>query len=86
MNGEVFGMFESYPGSVFNSFGVEGDDVHTLTLKSVGATAQGWISLLEVSAPRIFSVDGLGVRGLWIGEKPPNLSGSLLLLLWSVLD
>lgn len=55
MNGEVFGMFDSYPGSVFNSFGVEGDDVRTLTLKSVGATSQEWISLLEVSAPRIFS-------------------------------
>ena len=45
-------MFDSYAGPVFNSFGIEGDDVHTLTLTSVGATAQEWISLLEVSGLR----------------------------------
>eukprot|EP00904_Undaria_pinnatifida_P003217 jgi/Undpi1/12897/HiC_scaffold_7.g02563.m1 len=49
INGEVLGLFDSYPGSVFNTFGIEGSDVYNLGLKSVGDTAEEWISLLEVN-------------------------------------
>lgn len=52
INGEVLGLFDSYPGLVFNTFGIEGSDVYRLGLKSVGDTAEEWISLLEVRGPR----------------------------------
>lgn len=49
VNGEVVGEYESYTGSTFNSLGIAGDAVETLTLTSVGLTESEWISFLEVS-------------------------------------
>ncbi|CAN0231585.1 unnamed protein product [Scytosiphon promiscuus] len=48
INGDTFGEYESYPGSTFNSFGIQEDDVHTVTMESIGIDKDDWISLLEV--------------------------------------
>ncbi|CAN0308610.1 unnamed protein product [Ectocarpus sp. 6 AP-2014] len=48
INGDKIGEYESYPGSTFNSFGIQENGVHTVTMESVGIDADDWISLLEV--------------------------------------
>lgn len=45
----AIGDFDSYPGSTFNSLAIRGDDVTTLTLRSIGIESDDWISLVEVS-------------------------------------
>lgn len=49
INGEVVGEFDSYTGSTFNSFAIQGEKVETLTLTSVGLSDSEWISIIEVS-------------------------------------
>lgn len=49
INGEKVGVFESQAGSIVTSLGIEEDDVHSITLESVGLHKDEWISLLEVS-------------------------------------
>ncbi|CAN0073204.1 unnamed protein product, partial [Ectocarpus fasciculatus] len=48
MNGDNLGEYESYPGSTFNSFGIQENGVHTVSMESVGIDKDDWISLLEV--------------------------------------
>ncbi|CAB1096447.1 unnamed protein product [Ectocarpus sp. CCAP 1310/34] len=48
INGDKIGEYESYPGSTFNSFGIQENGVHTVTMESVGIDRDDWISLLEV--------------------------------------
>ncbi|CAM9626768.1 unnamed protein product, partial [Hapterophycus canaliculatus] len=47
-NGDKIGEFESHPGSVSTSLGIQQNDVDTVTLESVGIDEDEWISLLEV--------------------------------------
>lgn len=54
INGDKVGEFESHPGSVTTSFGIEKDNVHAVTLESLGLDKDEWISLLEVSWPNIY--------------------------------
>lgn len=49
VNGDKIGEFESQSGSTVTSLGIEEDDVHTITLESIGIGKNEWISLLEVS-------------------------------------
>lgn len=49
INGDIIGTYGSYPGSTFNSLGVEADGVKFVVLESVGIDEDEWISLLEVS-------------------------------------
>ncbi|CAM9175809.1 unnamed protein product [Ectocarpus sp. 13 AM-2016] len=48
INGDKIGEYESYPGSAFNSFGIQENGVHTVAMESVGIDRDDWISLLEV--------------------------------------
>ncbi|CAM9886236.1 unnamed protein product, partial [Pylaiella littoralis] len=48
INGDEIGEYESYPGSTFNSFGIQENGVHTVAMESVGIDNDVWISLLEV--------------------------------------
>ncbi|CAM9353581.1 unnamed protein product [Ectocarpus sp. 13 AM-2016] len=48
INGDKIGEYESYPGSTFNSFGIQENGVHTVAMESVGIDRDDWISLLEV--------------------------------------
>ncbi len=50
LNGDKIGEFESQPGSVSTSLGIQQNGVDTVTLESVGIDEDEWISLLEVSA------------------------------------
>lgn len=50
LNGDKIGEFESHPGSVSTSLGIQHNGVNTATLESVGIGEDEWISLLEVSA------------------------------------
>lgn len=48
----MIGEFDSHPGYIVTSLGIEEDDVHAITLKSIGIDRDEWISLLEVSQLR----------------------------------
>ncbi|CAM9640288.1 unnamed protein product [Scytosiphon promiscuus] len=48
VNGDIIGEYESHPGSVSSSLGVQQNDVETVILESVGVDEDEWISLLEV--------------------------------------
>lgn len=52
INGDKIGEFESKSGSIVTSLGIQEDEVHTVTLESVGIGKDEWISLLEVSCWR----------------------------------
>lgn len=52
INGDQIGEFESQPGSVSTSLGIQQNGVDTVALESVGIDEDEWISLLEVSASK----------------------------------
>ena len=48
INDDIIGIIESYPGSVFNSFDIDGTAVESVTFESTGIDDGEWLSLLEV--------------------------------------
>lgn len=48
IDGEVIGSFDSYTGSIFNTFDIAGKEVETLALTGTDLDEDEWISLLEV--------------------------------------
>lgn len=49
IDGEKVGEYESQSGSVTTSLGITEDNVHTVTVESIGLERDEWISVLEVS-------------------------------------
>eukprot|EP00752_Nemacystus_decipiens_P018348 g16460.t1 len=48
LNGELTHTRQSYSGSTYNTLGVAGNAVTTVTLESIGLMSNEWISLIEV--------------------------------------
>eukprot|EP00903_Cladosiphon_okamuranus_P011290 g10646.t1 len=57
MNGKKMGEFASTTGSITSSYDIQKNDVHTVTLESIGLGTNAWISLLEVNL-MVAPVDG----------------------------